>query len=173
MKYIRSTYEIMAFKVLNRDIDEGWVNWAYEMMLSGAETENLVILAGISAPFHQFPLQELTTRVFNELQLDLSAKDSIVKGYVNYLIEETLTGKRDVLSILKTFKDLYYEMDHAIFLRDFHLLYFAKDDLLEYEDQWYWPNANRGNIDSIITERFEHWRDAYQNGKNSTYAARH
>ena len=40
---------------------------------------------------------------------------------------------------------------------DFYLLYFAKDDLLESDIQWYWDGANRENIDEIIDIEFKKW----------------
>jgi hypothetical protein len=44
--------------------------------------------------------------------------------------------------------------------RDFFLLYFAEDDLLDAEVQWCWPGADRNNIDQIIEQQFRHWLDA-------------
>ena len=38
---------------------------------------------------------------------------------------------------------------------DFYFLYFAKDDLIAADVQWYWDDANRDNIDQIIKERFQ------------------
>jgi len=40
---------------------------------------------------------------------------------------------------------------------DFYNLYFAKDDLSVQEVQWYWENANRSNIDQVITNFFNDW----------------
>ncbi len=45
MKPINSTREILAFKVLNRDIDLSWISWAYEMLEAGFETKYLIQLA--------------------------------------------------------------------------------------------------------------------------------
>jgi hypothetical protein len=161
MKYIRSTYEIMAFKVLNRDIDEEWVNWAYEMMTHGVETESLVLLAGTRRPFHQFPLQELTTNMFDELQLDLTSKEKVIKRYVFHLIEEVLSGEREMPAVLEILKDLYYELDYESFLSDFYSLYWAYEDLQYSHDQWYWPNADRSNINDIVTTAFKDWKEKH------------
>jgi len=32
MKYIDSTYEVLAFKALNRDVNEIWVDWAIQVV---------------------------------------------------------------------------------------------------------------------------------------------
>ncbi|NRS90814.1 hypothetical protein HNQ02_003761 [Flavobacterium sp. 7E] len=45
---------------------------------------------------------------------------------------------------------------------NFYLLYFAKDDLRDQEYQYYWNDANRENIDQIITEYFKNWKTKYE-----------
>jgi hypothetical protein len=49
VNYIKSTYEVLAFKSLNRDVTESWIEWALQMIFRGHETEHLIILAGKSA----------------------------------------------------------------------------------------------------------------------------
>jgi hypothetical protein len=36
-------------------------------------------------------------------------------------------------------------------------LFFALDDLEYTKDTWYWPNATRKNIKTVITEYFKNW----------------
>ena len=67
MTYTKSTYEILAWRTLDRGIDDKWVDWAIEMLSSGFETEHLIILAGELKPYNQFYLKELTSKVFKEL----------------------------------------------------------------------------------------------------------
>ena len=45
-----------------------------EMMQAGYEAISLYELAGISKPYNQFELQELTERVLKDLKLDYSNK---------------------------------------------------------------------------------------------------
>ncbi len=92
METIISTAEILAFKVLNRNIDKIWVDWAVDMLMAGFDTENLVILAGEGEPFNQFYLQDLTTKILDELQLDYSDKDQTIKNYACYLVDKALNG---------------------------------------------------------------------------------
>jgi len=42
---IAATAKIFAYKILNRLTDKAWIDWAYEMIIAGFETENLFILA--------------------------------------------------------------------------------------------------------------------------------
>jgi hypothetical protein len=82
MTTVTSTYEILALKALNRDIDKTWADWAIKLLKQGQDTENLVILAGESPPYNQFELQKLTSKVLDELSLDYSDKDRTIKNYI-------------------------------------------------------------------------------------------
>lgn len=158
MKPVKSTAEILAFKVLNRDIDKTWVDWAVDMLMTGFDTEHLTILAGESEPFNQFQMQELTNKVLAELQLDYSDKDQTIKNYACYLIDKSLCGELDNFKVLLILKNICIKLDYEKYLYDFYLLYFAKDDLLYSDNQWYWKGATRENIDKIIVDYFTTWK---------------
>lgn len=170
MKPVKSTAEVLAFKALNRDINKTQVDWAVEMLMAGFDTENLAILAGEFEPYNQFQLQNLTTKVLDELQLDYSDKDQTIKNYACYLIDKSLNGELDNFKVLDTLKDICIELDYEKYLYDFFSLYFAKDDLSESENQWYWDGATRENIDQIITDYFVNWKVKYMADERTTTA---
>ena len=157
MNYIKSTYEVLAFKALNRDVNESWIEWALQMVFCGHETEHLIILAGISKPYNQFYLQELTSKVFYELSLDITTQEKVLRNYSAFLANEALEGNRSYREVLHELKDLCIELDYERLLLDFYLLFFALDDLEYSANQGYWPDATRKNINSIITEYFKNW----------------
>ena len=157
MQPVPLTAEIIVFKMLNYSVDEVWVNWAIDLLLAGFDTENLIELAGISSFDNQFELAALTNKVFAELQLDYSNADKVIKNYVSCLLNECLTGRREPLKVLRLITDMYNETNYRKDLQDFFSLYWAKQDLLADQNQWYWPEADRSNIDSIITDYFNLW----------------
>ncbi len=163
-----NTIEILAFKVLNRNIDKTWIDWAVDMLMAGFDTESLVILAGESEPYNQFELQRLTDKVFNELNLNYSDKKQIVEDYNYYLIDGALNNKFDSFKVLGILKDICIELDYDKTLYNFYSLYFAKDDLMDSGFQWYWKGATIENIDNIITEYMVKWRSDYLNRKTTT-----
>ncbi|MGB4774306.1 MAG: hypothetical protein WBP45_03980 [Daejeonella sp.] len=169
MEPVQSTAEVLAYKVLNRHFDKVWVDWAFEMMMAGFDTENLVILAGISpSPFYnQFEFHDLTNKVLEELQIDYSDKEQVIKNYVYYLIGKGLNGETESFLVLDILKNICYELDYAPYLYDFSALYFAKDDLKYSEVQWNWGDADRSNIDSIITEYFKEWKVNFESENNT------
>ncbi len=154
-KPVLSTYKILKEKACNADIGESWADWAIEMMQVGYEAESLYQLAGISKPFNQFELQDLTNKVLNDLQLDYSDKQKTIKNYIYFLLKSNLEKTDKYYEVLKEFRDIYYELDMESEFQDLALLYWAKDDLIYDENQHYWDGANRTNIDKIIREQFE------------------
>lgn len=161
MTSVKSTYEILALKVLNRDIDKTWTDWATEMLRQGYDTDSLVILAGESSPYNQFELQRLTNKVFDELNLNYSDKDKALKNYAYHLIDEVFQNNLEAYSVLKILKDICIETGYDYFY-EFYELFWAKDDLLEREDQFYLDNVNRNNIDAVIMDYFKKWTTEYQ-----------
>lgn len=157
MKYIKSTYEVLAFKVLNRDVTDVWIEWAIQMIVIGHETEHLLVLAGASKPFNQFYLQDLTSKVFQELYLDISSQERVLRNYSAYLVSKALNGTRSYRDVLRGLTDVCIELDYEKFFFDFYKLFYALDDLDYSEAQWYWPNATRENIKAVITEYFTNW----------------
>jgi hypothetical protein len=157
MQYISSTAEILAFKMLGKSVDKRWVNWAYDMLCAGFETEHLIMLAGEVEPYNQFELQSLTNRIFNELHLTWDNTKQTYINYVCYLIGEALANKLRFESVLNIIKDIYYELDYESSLQDFYMLYYAYDDLRYSDNQHYWDGATRGNIDLITRQYFENW----------------
>jgi hypothetical protein len=154
---VLSTYKILKEKAFNSDISETWVDWAIEMIGAGYESENLYELAGISRPYNQFELHDLTNKVLKDLELDFSNKELTLRNYVYFIISNSINKPETYLKTLRELNTLCTELDFDKEYMDFYFLYFAKDDLIESETQWYWTGADRTNIDSIIRTTFENW----------------
>jgi len=162
---VLSTYRILKEKACNADINESWAEWAIEMMQVGYEAISLYQLAGISKPFNQFELQDLTKEVLEDLKLDYSDKRKTTKNYVYYLINSNINKPDNYFGILKELTEIYYELDMDREFQNFSLLYWAKDDLIYENYQHYWEGANRSNIDKIIKEQFEIYITEFDNKK--------
>jgi hypothetical protein len=67
---------------------------------------------------------------------------------------------------LRELKNICTDLELDKEYMDFYLLYFAKEDLTESENQWYWNGADRTNIDSIIREKFESWNKIIEEKRN-------
>lgn len=154
---VLSTYKILKEKAFNADINVSWIDWAIEMITVGYESLNLYELAGTIRPYNQSELQLLTNKVFRDLNLDFSDKTKTLKNYIYFLLTTNINKPENYYRVLQEFKDIYYELDMDSDYRGFTDLFWAKDDLIYSENQWYWIGADRSNIDSIIKEYFEQW----------------
>lgn len=158
--YVKTTPAILAYKVLNRNIDKFWIDWAVDMLMNDFDTDHLVILAGISSPYEQFELQALTDKVLDELSLDYSDKEEVIKGYVRYLIQAGIREELNItfsLKLLRELRDLYNELDYDRSLSTFYALYYGVDDLQKDEVQWYVDGMDRNNMLSVIKNTFVQW----------------
>lgn len=167
---VLSTYRILKAKAFNENVDESWIDWAIEMIEAGYESENLYMLAGETKPYNQFELQELTNKVFQDLRLDYSDKDDVIRNYVYYLISNSVEHPETYYKTLRELREICLQLDYDSRYMDFYLLYFAKDDLMVDEVQWYWEGANRANIDQIIRDKFKQWLGEFEQKQQKTTA---
>ena len=169
MNVILSTEEILLLTVLDKEIDEKWIDWALEMLSNGIETDNMYILAGEKVPMNQFEAKKLIEKIFDELKIDYTNKDKIIKNFVGYLIQKVNKNEIDKFEMLNKIYLLYLELDRINYLQDFYLLYLAKCDfnIHNQEISFYWniEDTNRGvlkkDIDNEILKYFEMWRRKY------------
>lgn len=158
-KQVLSTFKIIKNKVLNSDIDESWVDWAIEMIEAGHESINLYELAGITRPYNQFELRYLTDKVLTDLKINYKDKEAAIRNYACFIISKNIDNLDNYLTTLLELKNIYLDLDYEKEYHDFYLLYFAKYDLINYENQFYWIGAEKKNIDSIIKEQFQSFID--------------
>jgi len=108
---VLSTYKILMNKAFNQDIDESWIDWSIEMIEAGFKSDNLYMLAGMTRPFNQFELQELTNNVLKELDLDYGNKDTVIRNYVYFIIANSIDNPGIYLKTLRELKDICTELD--------------------------------------------------------------
>jgi hypothetical protein len=79
---VPSTKEILAWRVLNRSVNESWIDWAVSMLQAGHDTLHLAILAGATEPFNQFEMIAIVDKALAELGCDWSDKEAVIRNYV-------------------------------------------------------------------------------------------
>jgi len=156
------TYKILWDKSQKHLFDESLQEWAVQMIGAGYESMDLYELAGMLKPYNQFELQDLACKVLSVLSLDYSDIDKVLDDYIYYFLFKNIDDITAYPKILRQLRDIYYELDMDSRLLNFSLLYWAKEDLQYDEVQWYWPSADRSNIDNIIREEFIKWKQAYK-----------
>ena len=107
MKPIDSTAEMLTFKMMGYPVDKRWVDWAYDMLVAGFDTEKLVLLAGELEPYDQVELSVKTDKLFKELGLDWHNRELVLKRYSCYLFGKAIDDKTKPITVLKSLKDIY------------------------------------------------------------------
>ncbi len=149
-----STEEIVALRKTGLAADQRFVDWAIDALVQGQDSPGLRILAGETAPFSHFEMQTLVDRTFRELGLTASPSiQDALKTLAKRLARLVLAGEAERGTALQELRRYYVEFDASV-LQDFYLLSHALEDLQSEWHQWYWPEADRSNIDRVIDERF-------------------
>lgn len=93
MEYI-SDEEILIYKALDLPIDKKVIQWAYQKLLEGYETDNLLMLAAELTPLDQIEIKNLLTNVLKDLKFDFSDSAKIIRNYLCVLIDKFLKDKK-------------------------------------------------------------------------------
>ncbi|MEP4038314.1 hypothetical protein [Pseudophaeobacter sp.] len=154
----RNTSEIYARRFLDFGPDETIINWAENMVLAGYDTCSLSILLGEIAPFNKFEIDEMLDCIHSELQLPkIQNRSEALKIIATVYVHRFLAGVTNSASTLFALTQLYINEERDDVLYDFYLLHNAAADLEFEEIQYYWPDANRKNIEKIILDRCRSW----------------
>ena len=155
---IPTTAEILAIRKLGRSVDSRWAEWAISMLENGCNAPSLRILAGETALFNKFEMEELVDRTLDELGLTQHQSHvEAARAYTSVLVQQLLDGRASIDAVLSELTHLCIELGRLQDIYEFYLLHYARKDLQHYETQHYWLGANRQNIDQIIDERCKTW----------------
>jgi hypothetical protein len=150
-----NTDQMLALRRLGVAVDERFVEWAIDMLTQGHDSPGLRILAGETVPFCPSEMESLVDRTLRELELAVppTVEDALVviaRGIAQRVIDGEVARDQALLQL----RDYCVKFDMSSALFDFYSLYYAMDDLRTEGGTWYWPDADPGNIDRIIDERF-------------------
>lgn len=162
MHKVKSTYKVLADKVLQQDTIEEWKDWSLEMMLAGFESEHLIILAGLTPPMNRFEFSEIVNKALKELSLDTATPDEIIYGYVYFLIIEAINSNLSTKEVLITLRELCRDRNYEDALYPFYCLAYAQEELEELGVQYYWEGAGNDNFDSIVNSVFQEWKNKWE-----------
>ncbi|SFU78299.1 hypothetical protein SAMN04488527_11645 [Aliiroseovarius crassostreae] len=154
----RYTSEVYARRFLNIGPDSSIVGWAENMVIAGFHSPHLDILLGELEPFNKFEMDALLDRIQRELKLpSIRSKSEALEIIATAYGRRFIAGKADSASTLFYLSELCIAERYANEIYDFYLLHFAAVDLAIDEIQYYWPDANRTNIEEIIRHEFISW----------------
>jgi hypothetical protein len=150
-----TTAQLLAEKALQKPCGQHCVDWAIGMLEEGRDGHNLTMLAGMLPPYNHFEIAALRDRALRELGIADIDREHAERTYASECLRLGLAGESNLLEAVSEIKDLCIANNYQKDIFDFYLLYFAYEDLECRGQQYYWPGANRDEIESIIRKRAE------------------
>ncbi len=156
------TSELFARRALDLAPDERVVAWAEHMVLAGFDTPHLAVLLGEVAPFNAFEIDDMLERTGRELGVPriASTRDAI-EILATAAARWVAAGRLPRASAMSSLAQLYIRNRDASAIGDFYYLNCASDSLACAGFQYDWPDADVDNIDRIVDERLDAWRQEH------------
>lgn len=132
------------------------VEWAIELIRSGNETPNILMLASFGPPIYALEIRPYIIAVLKDLGLEETQGDEAVLAAIRYYTTEILSG-HSTRKNLRTLFDLCNQNDYGFELMPFYLLYYAWDDLTGGYYNSYYNGATLDNIEAILKKEAENW----------------
>ncbi len=162
-KCMVTTAQILADRALQASCDEQCVDWAIGLLETGHETAATCRLVAKLRPHNHFELASLRDQILVELGVDATSDNDAIIMYSAELLGRANDGTMDLDTAIAEVKDMYVSNDlDPSEIYDFYLLYFARADFKEQEFQYYWPDADRSNIEQITRDRIRQFIDEHQ-----------
>jgi hypothetical protein len=151
------TSKVVAYSIMpNYDMNE-CVDWAFQMVELGYDSENLIILAGLSKPTDYFEAGKYVASALKELNLAPLTGDSAIVSYASYYVAKIAAGEL-VKQNIAMLSSICIELGYPMSIFDFYLLHFAWSDLdTGYVVQSYWDGATSENIEQLAIEEARNW----------------
>ncbi|MDB5285384.1 MAG: hypothetical protein JWR05_333 [Mucilaginibacter sp.] len=152
------TNKVIAYQEVPNFDTDSCVDWAIEMIGLGHDSENVIMLAGLSKPTNYFETIAYLNNALAELGLKPKTGEDGIISYSAYIISNIADGK-DVKSNLNSVDNLCSKLEIDSVIYDFSLLWWAWADL-DYDKNaypTYWENANIDNIEQLVIELAKAW----------------
>jgi len=139
------------------------VNWAVEMVEQGNESENILMLATFTQPFHRWETGAYVTAVLKELGLEELDYDEALIATTHFHLSE-IVQSRSTRKHLSSLYQLCINNDYKSDLMAFYSLYHAWDELEEFGQNYYYTGADLSNIEELLRKEANQWVDEYIHG---------
>lgn len=144
------------------------IDWAINLIESGIETDNILMLASFSKPVDSNEIKPYISSVLADLNIEEKEGHAAILELIYYYLTEILSDRsiRGYLSHLyKLFiqKDCFNN-DQKYGLMPFYLLYHGWSELEDIGENYYFEGADLNNIEQVIKEQAQLWIDKFING---------
>ncbi|MEA5532470.1 hypothetical protein [Crocosphaera sp. XPORK-15E] len=141
---------------------EDIINWAISLLIMGYDSPNLRILAGLTHLNNRSEVAHYVDKTLEELKIPKLEGKAAVIAYTSVILRDFLDGHISQNKAIGEIYQLCLSWDYLEEIYDFYLLWNALDDFRYDDIQFYWPNATKENISSIIREQAQKWLEKHK-----------
>jgi hypothetical protein len=153
---IKNIGYLISFPTISTENYDKYIDCAESLLENNYNTTNICILAGLTKPFNFFEIKKIILNVKNDLGIPEYKINKAAVFYSYHLIEEISNGI-DVINNLKIVANLSISNEYLSEIFNFAELYWAYDDLLYSDNQYYWEGMNKSNYLDIIINVAKEW----------------
>ena len=132
------------------------VNWAYQLMESGIESETIYMLASFTKPVNSNEVIPYISAVLKELNITEKVGDDATLSEISYYLSEIVCDRKVRINLGHVYR-IALDTNCAFGLEPFYMLYYAWDELEELGVNYYYGGANKANIESLLKEEAQKW----------------
>ncbi len=145
-------YIILGYTAMVSGGAEQKVKWAMYMLESGAESDDLAILATFTPLFNDFEVEDYFNRVLTQLEIKRPDKKEAIYGYVKAMVKKALQSEVMPDEVVAKIYQANIKLDYPSELGEFIAL----------EDEWYCDHVNGWSKEKRHSEILKACKDVYE-----------
>jgi hypothetical protein len=144
------------------------VDWAIDLIESGIETDNVLMLASFSKPVDSVEIRPYVSAVLADLDLEEKEGGEAIFALIEHYLSRIIIGD-SIRGYLTLLYDLFLEKDgfnnnDNFGLMPFYLLYHGWSELEDVGVNYYFEGANLDNIEDVTKGQAQIWIDKFIHG---------
>ena len=144
------------------------VDWAIDLLKSGIETDNILMLASFSKPVNSEEVKPYLSAVLSDFKIEEKEGDEAIFALINYYTSNIISDN-SIRSNLNSLYELFLEKNSSLNndqygLMPFYLLYHSWGSLEEIGENFYYKGVDMDNIEERSQLEAKKWIDKYING---------
>ena len=156
-RLIQSHKGIPAF---NYDVS---VDWAFELLEKGIDTNSIEMLASFKKPTNSFEIQSYVTNVLEEFDLKEFQGDKAIQGASYFYIWSLIHDKVNFFEHLQKITNIFIEFEYERSIYPFYLLKYSWEDLQDLGMSCHNEEVTFENFDQIMIIEAENWLKNFDN----------
>ncbi|RUT28046.1 hypothetical protein EJP77_18700 [Paenibacillus zeisoli] len=117
MKNVKKSTDLIYYKIYKNNVSgSDYWNWAYKLLETGIESNQLYMLASMNESENEFKYQDYFQRTLNDLNINKPEFEECARIFVGELCLEILNNSRNLFDVVKDIFKVSVELEHPLYL---------------------------------------------------------